>query len=389
MAKKDKVRRDSRGRALHVGESQRKDGKYMFKYVVDGKTYFLTSWKLLPSDRQPKGTKPTLSLREMEKEKGRDRNVGSNRSMQDMTVRELVERYLATRINVKPNTIINYNFVRNLMEKEDFYNRKIKNIRVSDAKLLLIKLHDDGKRASTIKTVRGVLRPAFQLAVDDDILVKNPFSFLLAGVLVNIYILFHTGMRISEFCGLTVKDIDFVGKNITVDKQLQRIGMKLVIESTKTEAGKRVLPMTEDVEEMFRSIVEHRHKPVKERTVDCYNGFLFMDRNDLPLVAMHWQHRINHMVKRYNDIYKEQLPNITPHVCRHTYCSNMAKSGMNPKTLQYLMGHSDISVTMNTYTHLGLEDARDEVRKLEEARKALDKGKVVAMLATQAKFKIV
>lgn len=421
MAKKDKVRRDSRGRALHVGESQRKDGKYMFKYVVDGKTYFLTSWKLLPSDRQPKGTKPTLSLREMEKEKGRDRNVGSNRSMQDMTVRELVERYLATRINVKPNTIINYNFVRNLMEKEEFYNRKIKNIRVSDAKLLLIKLHDDGKRASTIKTVRGVLRPAFQLAVDDDILVKNPFSFLLAGVLVNdsvtrdaisrdqmrkflrfikgdkcyhkyyeaIYILFHTGMRISEFCGLTVKDIDFVGKNITVDKQLQRIGMKLVIESTKTEAGKRVLPMTEDVEEMFRSIVEHRHKPVKEKVIDGYSGFLFTDRNDLPLVAMHWQHRINHMVKRYNDIYKEQLPNITPHVCRHTYCSNMAKSGMNPKTLQYLMGHSDISVTMNTYTHLGLEDARDEVRKLEEARKALDKGKVVAMPATQAKFKIV
>ena len=53
------------------------------------------------------------------------------------------------------------------------------------------------------------------------------------------------------------------------------------------------------------------------------------------------------------------------------------------------MGHSDISVTMNTYTHFGLEDARDEVRKLEEARKALDKGKVVAMPVTQAKFKIV
>ena len=47
------------------------------------------------------------------------------------------------------------------------------------------------------------------------------------------------------------------------------------------------------------------------------------------------------MVGRYNDIYRVQMPNITFHVCRHTYCSNMAKSGMNPKTLQYLMGHSD------------------------------------------------
>ena len=81
------------------------------------------------------------------------------------------------------------------------------------------------------------------------------------------------------------------------------------------------------------------------------------------------------MVKLYNDIYRVQMPNITPHVCRHTYCSNMAKSGMNPKTLQYLMGHSDIGVTLNTYTHLGLEDAEDELRRLEDlqnARKELE-----------------
>ena len=71
------------------------------------------------------------------------------------------------------------------------------------------------------------------------------------------------------------------------------------------------------------------------------------------------------------------MPNITPHVCRHTYCSNMVKSGMNPKTLQYLMGHSDIAVTLNVYTHIGLDDATEELRKLEEmenARRELEKG---------------
>jgi integrase len=96
----------------------------------------------------------------------------------------------------------------------------------------------------------------------------------------------------------------------------------------------------------------------------------------MPLVAMHWEHRLKHMVNRYNEIYRLQMPSITPHVCRHTYCSNMAKAGMNPKTLQYLMGHSEIGVTMNTYTHLGLEDAQDELRRMEElnaARKELDK----------------
>ena len=91
---------------------------------------------------------------------------------------------------------------------------------------------------------------------------------------------------------------------------------------------------------------------------------------------MHWEHRFNHAVKRYNDIFRVQIPNITTHVCRHTYCSNQAKAGMNPKTLQYLMGHSEIGVTMNTYTHLGLDDAKDEMirlQELEQARKEIDK----------------
>lgn len=56
-----------------------------------------------------------------------------------------------------------------------------------------------------------------------------------------------------------------------------------------------------------------------------------------------------------------------PHVCRHTFCSNMAKSGMNPKTLQYIMGHSDIGVTLNTYTHVGYEDAEREIKKVQMA----------------------
>ena len=73
----------------------------------------------------------------------------------------------------------------------------------------------------------------------------------------------------------------------------------------------------------------------------------------------------------YNKLYREQLPRITTHVCRHTYCSNMARAGMNPKTLQYLMGHSDIGVTMNTYTHLGLDDAELEMKRLEAQKKTI------------------
>lgn len=192
------------------------------------------------------------------------------------------------------------------------------------------------------------------------------------------YILFHTGMRISEFCGLTIKDIDLQNRIINIDHQLQRTSkMEYIIESTKTNAGTRKLPMTEDVYKMFCSILQNRPTDLPEKMVCGYVGFLFRDKNGMPEVAMHWEHRFNHAVHRYNEIFRIQMPNITPHVCRHTYCSNMAKSGMNPKTLQYLMGHSDISVTMNTYTHWGLEDAADELRKMEDVekvRREMEKG---------------
>ena len=82
------------------------------------------------------------------------------------------------------------------------------------------------------------------------------------------------------------------------------------------------------------------------------------------MVALHWEKYMEHILDKYNSIYKIQMPTVTPHVCRHTFCSIMAKSGVNPKTLQYIMGHSDISVTLNTYTHLKYEDVEKEVDRI-------------------------
>lgn len=396
-------RRDSKHRVLRSGESVRADGKYQFKYTVNGKPKFVYSWKLEPTDKLPQGKRPCLSLRELEKQIGYDLELRIDPTKKNMTVMELVEKYLSTRTGMRPNTLTNYKFVKNLLVKEEFSQWKIGEVKTSDAKLFLIKLQNDGRRHSSIKSVRGVLRPAFQMAVDDDCLNKNPFAFALVGVVVNdavtreaitkkqmnsflkfihddncyckyyevVYILFHTGLRISEFCGLTLKDIDLKNQTINVDHQLQRTSnMKYVIEKTKTNAGTRVLPMNDDVAKCFQTIIEEREVPKVEKMVDGYSGFLFLDEDGMPLVAMHWEHRLNHMVKRYNEIFREQMPNITPHVCRHTYCSIQARAGMYPKTLQYLMGHSDISVTMNTYTHLGLEDAVDEMNRMQQLESA-------------------
>ena len=112
------------------------------------------------------------------------------------------------------------------------------------------------------------------------------------------------------------------------------------------------------------SALGDRPKVKFEKMIDGYAGFLCLDKKGEPLVAMHWEGRFSHMVGRYNSIFKVQMPKITPHVCRHTYCTNMALAGMNPKTLQYLMGHSEIGVTLDVYTHVSFEDARDELVKM-------------------------
>lgn len=185
-------------------------------------------------------------------------------------------------------------------------------------------------------------------------------------------------MGIKGYYGFTTIAEAKIG-NVNIDHKLLRTSeTKYVIEDIKTNTGTRKLPMTEDLFRCFQAIIEDSEKPRFEKIVDGHTGFLFTDKDGIPLAAMHWEHRFNRMIKWYNDIFRVQMPNVTPHVCRHTYCSNMAKSGMNPKTLQHLMGHSDIGVTLNTYTHLGLEDAAEKLKQVEEladARKELEKVK--------------
>ena len=395
-------RRDNRNRILREGEYQRTDGRYRYRYIdEDGKEKNVYSWRLDKNDPTPKGKKRELSLREKEKQIQADLFDHIVTNGGNYTVVELVEKYVSLKTGVSHNTRAGYKTVINILKKEAFGKQRIDKVRLSDAKAWLIKLQQvDGRGYSSIHSIRGVLRPAFQLAVDDDLIRKNPFGFELASVIVNdsvtreaitrkqerellkfikedkhfcryydaIYILFNTGLRISEFCGLTFSDIEFDQNRIKVDHQLQRTSqMQYVIQDPKTESGIRYVPMSEEVVACFRRILANRVAPKVEPMVDGYAGFRFLDKNDRPMVALHWEKYLQHIVEKYNKIYRIQMPKVTPHVCRHTFCSNMAKSGMNPKTLQYIMGHSDISVTLNVYTHVQFDDAQAELLRVAEA----------------------
>lgn len=391
-------RRDSRNRVLRNGEIQMADGRYRYKYTdLFGEARYVYSWRLDKNDRIPAGKKMELSLREKEKQIAADIFDKIVPEGGGLTVVQLAEKYVSLKTGVRPTTEAGYRTVINLLKKERFGSERIDRVKISDAKQWLIHLQKDGRGFSTIRTIRGILRPAFQMAVDDDLIRKNPFAFELATVIYNdsvtrealtreqerkflkfvkedshfrkyyegIYILFHTGLRISEFVGLTKKDIDFENGKINVDHQLQRYtGTGYQIVEPKTESGIRQVPMTQEVADCFRKIIKSRKKPKVEPMIDGYSGFLYLDKNGMPMVALHWEKYFQHICQKYNRIYKVQMPKVTPHVCRHTFCSKMAAARMNPKTLQYIMGHSDVGVTLNTYTHLGFEEASEEMRRV-------------------------
>ena len=224
-------RRDNRNRILREGEYQRTDGRYRYRYIdEDGKEKNVYSWRLDKNDPTPKGKKRELSLREKEKQIQADLFDHIVTNGGNYTVVELVEKYVSLKTGVSHNTRAGYKTVINILNKEAFGKLRIDKVRLSDAKAWLIKLQQvDGRGYSSIHSIRGVLRPAFQLAVDDDLIRKNPFGFELASVIVNdsvtreaitrkqerellkfikedkhfcryydaIYILFNTGLRIS------------------------------------------------------------------------------------------------------------------------------------------------------------------------------------------------
>lgn len=379
-------RRDPKGILLKKGESYRKDGRYEYRYSDStGKRYCVYA-------------KTLSKLRQEEERIEAAGKQNENYAAGSITVLELVERYISLRQGVRYNTKAGFNFVKNLLKKEEFASRKIRDIKVSDAKLWIIKLHNDGRRYSTLTSVRGVLKPAFDMAYEEEIIHRNPFLFKITNVvpndserriamtdnqlktLMNFYktdktyckyydqfvVLLETGVRVSELCGLTLKDIDFDNRKIRVERQLSKEkNGKYFIEETKTKNGKRFIPMSDDCFNALKNIIANRPKLKVEPIIDGYTGFLFIDKKNKPKVALHVENNLKMGLDKYKKLHPDNpLPSITPHVFRHTFCTNLARSGIDIKSLQYLMGHSDVGTTMNVYTHANYESAAIQFNKV-------------------------
>ena len=391
-------RRDSKGRLLKTGESQRADGRYLYKYVDKaGKTRYAYSWKLVPTDLVPKGKRDGKSLRELETEIQRDLQDGIDTTGGKMTLCQLYAKQNAQRANVKESTRQGRKKLMRTLEGDILGARSIDSIRLSDAKEWALRMKDKGYAYQTISNYKRSLNASFRIAIADDLVRKNPFDFKLNEVIEDdrtprqalteeqeerllsfasrdrvykkyydaIVILLKTGLRISELCGLTVADIDFKNEVVIIDHQLLKSKEQgYYIETPKTKSGIRQVPLSRETIQAFQRVMKKRPK-AEPFVIDGRGNFLFVNHKDKPKVAIDYNALFVRMVKKYNKHHKDNpLPHITPHTLRHTFCTRLASKNMNPKDLQYIMGHSNISITMNWYAHASIDTAKSEVQRL-------------------------
>ena len=178
-----------------------------------------------------------------------------------------------------------------------------------------------------------------------------------------IIILLGTGLRISEFCGLTT-NLDFKNRLIRVDHQLLRDSENgYYIETPKTKSGYREIPMSEPVYQALKRVLKNRGKK-PTITVDGYTGFLFLNREGLPKVRDELQQHGQGPCEEVQQASQGTVAQHHPTSIRHTFCSRMANAGMNPKALQYIMGHANITMTLDYYTHVDACSVKAEMERL-------------------------
>lgn len=392
-------RRDNKGRILKNGENQRKDGRYLYKYVDRvGATQYVYSWKLVATDRVPKGKRDCLSLREKEQEIYRDIADGINTVGKKITVCELYTKQNEHRANVKKSTKIQRQYLMKILESDKLGTKPIDCVKLSDAKEWAVRMKKKGIAYKSISNYKRTLKASFFIAIQDDLIRKNPFDFKLSEVIEDdtkpkkalteeeeerllsfvkhdrvyrkyyndIVILLKTGLRISELCGLTIKDIDFDSEVIHVTHQLLRNkSIGYYIETPKTKSGIRDIPMSDEVIKALKRVIESdRYKHRKAIDIDGYRDFLFLNGKGNPMTGDYYGGVFINLIKKYNKKHEDTLPKITPHILRHTFCTRLASKNINPKSLQYIMGHSNISITLNLYAHASLEGMKAEIKNL-------------------------
>lgn len=365
-----------------------KTKRYEYHYKdCFGKARVISSYRLEMTDQLPKGKRSSKSLREKEAEINAYLENNIDVDGAKLTLLEVVDRYLNSLYNRKKlahNTKVGYNVTVNTLKQYKLGYMEIGKIRPEHCEEWLADMKKK-YRGSSIQTQISLIKRTFEYALDYDYVAKNPFrrittdrsdskkmkalsvedmnrflNFCLNDTHSShcydmLYVLFWSGLRASELCGLTLDNIDMDNRMIVVDKQLQCVNHTHVVLPTKTMNGKRIIPMTDGVYESFQRIIKNRYlkgdiEPVCfDEQGNAYEGFVFLaTRSRKTIVRGHVEEYLQNCIKRFNNANPDNpIRKFEPHICRHTFATNMQY--LPPKTLQYILGHGNIATTMDNY----------------------------------------
>lgn len=404
-----KDRKDTKGRKLKTGEGQLKDGRYYYRYKDP-----------ITGNRSMIYNKNLAKLRDSERQiiQKQAEHLITDTSVTKIKLNELFDLYMKTSDRCE-STQYDYNQLYNNHVRETIGKKRVVKLTGIIMREFFARLADEGLSNSTIKRIQSLIIPSIELAVNDGIVSRNVAKMSLKGVgkapvgrealtqeqqenlldfAINsrrysdrypmLAVMLGTGCRCGETIALTWKDVDMKKRTVTISGQLKykqtEAGYKFTAEPPKTEAGYRVIPMTDTVYEAFRRQREINFLLGRRSTVKIgtREDFIFMTCHGRPIMPAGVNDSLKNIVKAYNRMENasakkemrdpELLPHISAHILRHTACTRMAEAGINPKVTQYLMGHSSITVTMDIYTHIGKSAIIEkEVRKLDSLTAAV------------------
>ncbi len=403
VKKQTGVRFDKNRVRLKTGETQRPNGTYAYRWTTpDGKRHSVYA--------------PTLEkLREQEEQIIVDKHDGIRSDIKSLTVNEMFDLWCQLKRGIKDSTFKNYIYMYELFVKPSFGKNRLVLVKKSDVRRFYNSLAD-GKilKIATIDNVHNVLHQVFQVAVDDGMIRINPTDNMLKELKLShgferekksaltieqqnlffdflrthpkylhwypvFYVMANTGMRVGEITGLRWQDIDLNEGVININHTLvyynhrDENGCYFSINTPKTKAGVREIPMTESVKQAFIQEREYQREVGIESNmrVDGYADFIFVTQNGRVQHQGNLNKAILRIMRDCNDEVLEKcgsdsdpvlLPHFSCHILRHTFATRLCESGINLKVIQSVLGHADVSTTMNIYV-----DVTNSLKKKEIA----------------------
>lgn len=399
------ARKDTKGYALRTGECQRADGRYSYSYTHEGCRHVVYGRTL-------------VELRRKERQIVRDLEDGIDaKAPERVTLNQLFDKYIAQKYDLKPTTRANYIYMYNRFVRKGFGERKIGSIKYTDVKKFYYGLMESRTlRPNTLDNIHTVLHPTFQMGVRDGLVRINPTEGVMAEIKRShlwevphrqaltvaqqraftafledsrqysgwypvIMVLLGTGMRIGECLGLRWEDLDFEQRVISVnhsmtDRPHEDGSCVKHISTPKTRAGTRTIPMIDEVFDAF--LLEYEMQKCmgyRSETVDGYTGFVFLTAGGSVMRAGSVNRAIDIIIKDYNETEQVRareegrepvvLPHFSVHNLRHTFCTRLCENESNLKVIQSVMGHADITTTMDIYAEATNEKKQEIMANLQ------------------------